>query len=55
LFLINFLNETFSSIVSNLALINALKSLSLAQPGIKPHLSASNVFPFLYFLITGSF
>ena len=32
--------------VSSLALIKALKSLSLAQPGIKPHLRASNVFPF---------
>ena len=37
------------------ALIKALKSLSLAQPGINPHLRASKVFPFLYFFITGSF
>ena len=33
----------------------ALKSLSLAHPGTKPHCRFSKVFPFLYFFMTGSF
>ena len=35
--------------------LEALKSLSFAQLGTKPHFKASKVFPFLYFFITGSF
>ena len=53
--LINFLKEIFSSIVSILAFISALKSLSFAQLGTIPQFKYSKVFPFLYFLMTGNF